>query len=379
MNAQGTPQATQLQQLQQQLNRRASAPTSSQSASEVGGAQHGASQRTLGSGARKDAGSYMDNMIELYSIRDVARIFALQESRLRYWMQTGFVGPTVRKGGRFYYRFADIIAVKAAKDLLAAGLPLQKVRKNLDALKRALPPDANAAVKLRICSDGETIVALDEDVAFVPTSGQIVMAFTVPTLSARVAEVLSLPSGSLDLETESAQVISDDPVPEMTGVETTDANGNSAAYRCFLDGCAAEAAGEASTAEHLFRQAMELEPSMAAAMTNLGNMMHRQSNLSEARTLYERALEFEPYQAEARYNFANVLEDLGEIDLAINQLRQVCVMNPDFADAHYNLGVLLARMGGTVQAQTHLQRYLELDPQSEWSTHARDYLAELAA
>jgi tetratricopeptide (TPR) repeat protein len=108
-------------------------------------------------------------------------------------------------------------------------------------------------------------------------------------------------------------------------------------------------------------------------------MMHRQSNLSEARTLYERALEFEPYQAEARYNFANVLEDLGEIDLAINQLRQVCVMNPDFADAHYNLGVLLARMGGTVQAQGHLKRYLELDPQSEWSTHARDYLAELAA
>ena len=39
-------------------------------------------------------------MIELYSIRDVARILAVQESRLRYWMQTGFVGPTVRKGGR---------------------------------------------------------------------------------------------------------------------------------------------------------------------------------------------------------------------------------------------------------------------------------------
>ena len=62
-------------------------------------------------------------MIELYSIRDVARILAVQESRLRYWMQTGFVGPTVRKGGRFYYTFSDLVAVKAAKDLLAAGHP----------------------------------------------------------------------------------------------------------------------------------------------------------------------------------------------------------------------------------------------------------------
>ena len=41
-------------------------------------------------------------MIELYSIKDVSKIFVVQESRLRYWMQVGFVGPTVRKSGRFY-------------------------------------------------------------------------------------------------------------------------------------------------------------------------------------------------------------------------------------------------------------------------------------
>ena len=70
-------------------------------------------------------------MIELYSIRDVARILGVQESRLRYWMQTGFVGPTVRKGGRFYYTFCDLLAVKAAKDLLDTGMPLQRVRKNV--------------------------------------------------------------------------------------------------------------------------------------------------------------------------------------------------------------------------------------------------------
>ena len=82
-------------------------------------------------------------MIELYSIRDVARILAVQESRLRYWMQTGFVGPTVRKGGRFYYTFCDLVAVKSAKDLLAADVSLQNARKNVEALKKALPDDTH--------------------------------------------------------------------------------------------------------------------------------------------------------------------------------------------------------------------------------------------
>ncbi len=126
-------------------------------------------------------------MIELYSIRDVARILAVQESRLRYWMQVGFVGPTVRKGGRFYYTFCDLVAVKAAKDLLAADVATAKVRKNVEALRKILPDDTHPTTKLRVCSDGETIVALADDVAFQPIGGQVVMAFAVHALGEHVA------------------------------------------------------------------------------------------------------------------------------------------------------------------------------------------------
>ena len=132
-------------------------------------------------------------MIELYSIRDVSRILAVQESRLRYWTQTGFVGPTVRKGGRFYYTFTDLVAIKAAKDLLETGMPLQRVRKNVDALKHALPNDTHPASKLRVCCDGETIVALADDVAFQPIGGQVVMAFTVPSFGEHVLATLANP------------------------------------------------------------------------------------------------------------------------------------------------------------------------------------------
>lgn len=302
-------------------------------------------------------------MTELYSIRDVSRIFALQESRLRYWMQTGFVGPTVRKGGRFYYTFQDLIGVKAAKDLLAAGLTMQQVRKNLVSLRAALPRDASPAARLRICSDGETIVAIADDVAFEPRTGQVMMAFNLPALAGQLSAIGTPPEG----------------VPALVEDEPTEANDGITAYRCFLEACAAEDRGEEVLGEHLYRQALELQPSLAAARTNLGNLCYRRGELAAARACYEDALEHEPHQAEARYNLGNLLEDLGETELAIAELRRVTLAAPDFADAHYNLGLLLARVGGLAQAQRHLQRYLELDPESEWSERARSYLTDLAA
>jgi tetratricopeptide (TPR) repeat protein len=307
-------------------------------------------------------------MIELYSIRDVSRILAVQESRLRYWMQTGFVGPTVRKGGRFYYTFNDLVAVKAAKDLLATAMPLQRVRKNVEALKQALPNDTHPTTKLRICCDGETIVALADDVAFQPIGGQVVMAFNLPSFGEHVMQTLAMPR----VEAVGSAV------PGAVEDSPTEANGGTTAYRYFVEACAAEDRGESTTAEHLFRQVLDLEPNMAAALTNLGNLVYRQGELQEARSFYERALEHDPVQPEARYNLANLLEDMGETELAISELRRVCAASPEFADAHYNLGIMLAQVGGAVQAKQCLERYLELDDASDWAHHARSFLAQIA-
>lgn len=308
-------------------------------------------------------------MTELYSVRDVARLFALQESRLRYWMQTGFVGPTVRKGGRFYYTFRDLCAVKAAKDLLAAGLTAQKVRKNLEALRRALPGDAHPTLRLRLCSDGESIVALEDDVAFVPGTGQVVMAFNLPALGGQIAELLP----------EAPPAPAAEAVPAPVEDEATEANLGPTAYTCFMEACAAEDRGDHAEAEALYRRALDVDPALAAAMTNLGNLRHRAGDAAEARALYQRALEHDPSQSEARYNLGNLLDDAGETELAIAELRRVCQAAPDFADAHYNLGLALARVGGTAQARRHLERYLELDGGSEWAGRARAYLSQLAA
>ncbi|MFN0253047.1 MAG: tetratricopeptide repeat protein [Kofleriaceae bacterium] len=321
--------------------------------------------------------------MELYSIRDVSRILAVQESRLRYWTQTGFVGPTVRKGGRFYYTFCDLLAVKAGKDLLAAGLPLQRARKNVEALKKALPEDTHPTTKLRVCCDGETIVALADDVAFQPIGGQVVMAFTVPSFGEHVAQILAMPRvdpNAVNADASARIAMAADGTPHTVDDNPTQANAGTTGYRLFIEACAAEDRGDTDTAEHLFRQALDLEPTMAAALTNLGNLVYRQGELEEARKLYDRALEHDPAQPEARYNLANLLEDLGETDLAIAELRKVCAAAPKFADAHYNLGIMLAQVGGNAQAKEFLERYLELDTDvaSDWALHARTFLDQIA-
>ena len=191
------------------------------------------------------------------------------------------------------------------------------------------------------------------------------MAFSLAAFGEHVADVLAMPR----VDPNAPQEVTDSP---------TEANGGTTAYRHFVEACAAEDRGDSETAEHLFRQAIDLEPNMSAALTNLGNLVYRQGELEEARTLYERALDHDPMQAEARYNLANVFEDLGETELAIAELRRVCASCPDFADAHYNLGLMLAQVGGTGQAKQHLERYLELDAGSEWANHARSYLDQIA-
>jgi DNA-binding transcriptional MerR regulator len=299
---------------------------------------------------------------ELYSARDVARIFALKESRVLYWARTGFVGPSVKKGGRLLFTFQDLITVKAAKELLDRGVSVQSVRKNLTALRGALPGLDRPLARLRVVSDGEHLVVTPdgEGAPFEALSGQLVMDFAVGALSSHVAEVMRLPAR-------------DEPTDEPPAER--------GAYDWFLEGCAAfdEADDPASAqrAADAFRRALELDPAIAAAHTNLGSLAHRAGRRGEARAAFEQALTLDPEQPEARYNLANLLDELGETELAVAEWTRVAASCPDFADAHFNLGAALLREGARDAARAHLQRYLQLDGQGAWADEARGLLARL--
>ncbi len=271
--------------------------------------------------------------MQTFSSRDVAQIVGISESRVRYWAQTGVVGPSHKIDGRASYSFQDLIGVKAAKELLDGGLSLQRARKNLDALRAQLGPERPLA-NVRVRSDGDTVVVSDDGASFEPLTGQLVMDFGLDELHGRLTAIAAPP-----------------PAPRAES-----------SWAWFLEASSCEARGDDDRALIAYQKALDGDPALAAAHTNVGNLLYRRGERGEARAAYEKALALDPEQPEARYNLANLLDDVGEREAARMEWTRVVAACPEFADAHYNLACACARDGDDTAARLHLERYLLLVP-----------------
>jgi tetratricopeptide (TPR) repeat protein len=185
------------------------------------------------------------------------------------------------------------------------------------------------------------------------------MSFAVKQLSALLEDAQAVSPIPV------APAPANDPLPET-------------AFACFLAGVEALDGADDARAERLFQRALALDPALAAAWTNLGNVHERRGERGAARAAYEKALGLDPEQPEARYNLANLLVDVGEVELALAEYRRVLAQAPGFADVHFNLALALLRVGAGAQARAHLSRYLELDGGSEWAERARALVAALS-
>lgn len=303
-----------------------------------------------------------------YTVKEVARIFNLTESRLRYWAQTGFLNPEIRHGARVYYTFTDLIGIKTAKDLLDSGLSLQKVRKQLAMLRKALPDIKKPLSRLRIRSDGERLVVVSEDAVYEADTRQVLLDIQTGRLHDEVARVLNLARPVLDRR------------PAMEKAAPKGGGDRHSAYRWFLEGLRLEEQdAEIEESAACYRRALELDSGLSAAHTNLGNIYYRQGLVADARAHYERALALDPDQPEARFNLGNIHEAEGRLELAIAEYRRVVASNPEFSDAHFNLGLCLEEVGARPEARTCFERYLEMegDEASLWCRLARDHLIRL--
>src|SRR5213078_3826286 len=90
------------------------------------------------------------------------------------------------------------------------------------------------------------------------------------------------------------------------------------AYDWFVEGTRAEAAGgDDARAESCYREALALDPGLAAAHTNLGSLAYRAGDVGAAREAFEAALALDPDQPEARFNLANLVLEAGDLELAV--------------------------------------------------------------
>jgi len=317
-----------------------------------------------------------------YSYGGAAKILDIAESKLRYWAQVGFVGPSGRRGGKPVFSFQDLVSVKAAKDLVDRGFKAAEIRKAIEGVRAALPHLDRPLDRLRVAFDGTRLVVVDDDSAFEP-SGQKVFDFGLAELAGKLGYTPS-PAGAAAgapstaavplADVPKAEVEPDRPRPKAIFTPTR------SAYDWFVEGTRAEAAGsDDARAETCYREALALDPGLAAARTNLGSLAYRAGDVSAARDAFEAALALDPDQPEARFNLANLVLESGDLELAVAEFRRVLQADPEFADAHFNLAVALERLGGRAQARAHLEHYLALEPtSSSWAEQARALIARLA-
>jgi DNA-binding transcriptional MerR regulator len=283
----------------------------------------------------------------LFSRREVASILGLGASRLRTLDRAGIVSPSAERGKRRLYTFQDLIALRATM-MLSREVKLRDVARAIGALRATLPRVKRPLQELRLVSDGRKVVVRSQEGSFEAVSGQLVLDFEVGALREDVVRVL------------------------RPSVDATRARTAYELYRraSTLD----EDPATIGEAEELYRRAIETDPHLAIAYTNLGNILFRRGDVPGAERLYRQAIVIDDQQPEAHYNLGYVLLDRGEPRPAAAHFERALARDPRFADAHFNLAMALEQLGDRTRARMHWRSYLDLEPKGTWADIARQHL-----
>src|SRR5690606_19424293 len=129
-------------------------------------------------------------------------------------------------------------------------------------------------------------------------------------------------------------------------------------------------------AERLYIEAVSLDPSLALAMTNIGNIVYRRDGAKPALDWYQLAIAADPDQPEANHNAGHCYLDLHCQHEALAYFEHAVVCDPSFADAWYNLAIAREWTGYPELAAQAFTRYLAStdDPNGRFANLARGHI-----
>jgi tetratricopeptide (TPR) repeat protein len=275
-----------------------------------------------------------------FSPENVQRILGLTARQLDYWDRLRLVSPKKEQENRFY-DFRDLIGLRTVKQLIEEGVPANRLRRALAALRAKLFQVQAPLTELRILSDGKDVIVERHGARLEPLSGQFVLNFETRELDEKVRVIAERNADewlALALEYEA---------DKKTRTEAIDA----------------------------YDRALRVDPAKIDALLNCGTLHYENGSFEKASEYFGRAISLEPDSALAHFNLGSVLEEVGDLDAARKHLRQAVRLDPNYPDAQYNLAYVCEKLGAFAEAREHWRAYLMLDPVGPWSNYARQKLS----
>jgi tetratricopeptide (TPR) repeat protein len=284
---------------------------------------------------------------QAYSRKEVRRLLGITERKLLSWEQQKLVPATST------YGFRELIALRTLLKLRADRVPALRIRQALAALREKLEHVENPLTELKLYADGKKIRVEIDGRAMEAVSGQLILNFG---------------------ETELKRLVE---FPQKTKA-ADERDRRATAERWFQRGLDLEQSG--SPAEQVieaYEKAIELDPTSAGALVNLGTIYFNARKWPEAEKHYRQALEVDPEYALAHFDLANLYDERGDRIRALSHYEAALKISPNYADAHYNVALLYQGANQPMKAVQHWTTYLKLDPSSHWATIARRELTKL--
>lgn len=259
-----------------------------------------------------------------FTTREVAKILALPEWRIRSCVRAGFLSPVRGRQRHIAFTFQDLLLLKTTKGLLGARVPLQRIRRILHSLKKQLPKEQEIW-NVKVYADGKRVVAWNGAARWQPDSGQFLFNFAAQEVAKRVKFTLTRKAA-----------------PALTAEQWFD-------LACELEKTSPEESRRA------YREALALDFSLVEAHINLGRLYHEVAELDKAERHYRSAIAQAPHSALAYFNLGVLLEQHGRTGEAIAAYEDALKNDENLADAHYNLGLIFEAQDRRAEAFKHFR------------------------
>jgi len=126
-----------------------------------------------------------------------------------------------------------------------------------------------------------------------------------------------------------------------------------------------------------FEKALQLKPDRPTTLNGYGTVLYAHGRLEDAKAKWKQAVQIDPTFASAYYNLGNALEGEKKTSEAIDAYAKAIEVNANMADAYYRIGSLYAKSKHYAQSRLLLNKSLELAPEADFVRDARKQLASL--